>query len=227
MMINFHPSSLWNHCSKQSSPPFHHATHAAHHVGQHIGIASYAHLPCRRAELQRAAPTPTRGVASKSCDNQRRNRNLSGDEHGHLFTKNEVWIVQPHFTNNDCTLHFKEFWFTFCIYKYKSPHFYSNPFLFSILNHIHPRTSSDPPNFWVLPTLYGIAQKNNVAAQVLQTHLLEGDSPTPKRKQNPPRMGLTHPPKNLWKPCHLIITPLFFVEEVFRVESAQLYFSNP
>ena len=44
-------------------PPFHHATHAAHHVGQHVCIAFYAHLPCRHAELQRSAPTSTCGVA--------------------------------------------------------------------------------------------------------------------------------------------------------------------
>lgn len=155
-------------------PPFHHATHAAHHVGQHVCIAFYAHLPCRHAELQRPAPTSTRGVASTES---RPFQPFRWWKWAYSLPKMIAPQAPQRITCQGGILHVSV---TSYIYIYicthKSPHFHNNPLL--AINPKGKTTLKEPQRIppWVLPTLNGIAQKNNVAAQLLQTHLLAGEN---------------------------------------------------
>ena len=149
-------------------PPFHHATHAAHHVGQHVCIAFYAHLPCRHAELQRSAPTSTRGVASTES---RPFQPFRWWKWAYSLPKMIAPQAPQRITCHGGILHV-----SFTSYTHKSPHFHHNPLL--AINPKGKTTLKEPQRIppWVLPTLNGIAQKNNVAAQLLQTHLLAGEN---------------------------------------------------
>lgn len=104
------------------------------------------------------------------------------------FPTFQVVKVGIFLTKNDCTSstskNYLPRWnfacFSYVIYIYicthKSPHFHNNPLL--AINPKGKTTLKEPQRIppWVLPTLNGIAQKNNVAAQLLQTHLLAGEN---------------------------------------------------